>query len=79
MLIQASKVCFIYRKTHSKSCYVMKFSVGDLKLLGIRLSNKCCDSSQGPFSGIINPEATERISLFTNDIDITFFFLQGVS
>lgn len=44
----------------------------DLKLLGIRPSNKCCDSSQGPVSGIINPEATERISLFKNDIDITF-------
>lgn len=56
----------------------MKLSAGDLKLLGIRPNNKCHDSSQGPFSGIIKPKATERSSLFKADTDITLL-LQGVS
>lgn len=56
---------------------MMELSVGDLKLLERRPNNKCCDSSQKPFLGIIKPEATERSSLFGTDT-ATAFLLQDV-
>lgn len=57
---------------------MIQSGVGNFKLLGIRLNNKSYDSTQGPFSGIIKPEATERSGLFKVDAGTTFL-LQAMS